>query len=78
MHRQPSRRQAEPRHQGAFATVGRNFEPVLPIPSEQDAWGAARPAAMALWRQAAADLRITKAFRAVCAQKLRRLEELRP
>jgi hypothetical protein len=57
---------------------GRSFEPVLPIPSEQDGWNAALPAAMAFWRLAAADLRITKAFRTVCAQNLRRLEQQRP
>jgi len=44
----------------------RNFEPVLPMPSEQGRWRSAARAAVAFWRAAEGDERISPDFREVC------------
>lgn len=44
----------------------RRFDPPLPLPGERAAWDAACAAALAFWRAAAADARISAAFRAEC------------
>ena len=45
----------------------RAFEPPLPLPPQRAVWHAAHGAALAFWREAAHDGRISPAFRAVCA-----------
>lgn len=52
----------------------RDFTPPLPRPDQRPAWQAAWAAAWSLWTRAAADRRISPAFRAMCAANARRLE----
>ncbi|MYM67187.1 type II toxin-antitoxin system HipA family toxin YjjJ [Pseudoduganella sp. FT55W] len=57
----------------------REYAPSLPLPAEREDWLAAADAAMAFWRVAAADERISAAFRAVCkanGKELKRLREM--
>jgi hypothetical protein len=55
----------------------REFAPALPLPAENEDWLAAADAAMVFWRAAAADERISAAFRAVCKANGRELKRLR-
>lgn len=55
----------------------REFAPSLPLPAEQADWLAAADAAMAFWRTAAADERISAGFRAVCTANGKELKRLR-
>lgn len=55
----------------------REYAPMLPMPSELDAWSAAADAAVAFWRAAAGDARITPAFRALCGRNGDRLARSR-
>ncbi|MDP9898998.1 type II toxin-antitoxin system HipA family toxin YjjJ [Variovorax ginsengisoli] len=52
----------------------RVFDPPLPLPPERAVWHAACAAALAFWRAAADDARISAAFRARCASHGDRLE----
>lgn len=54
----------------------RPFEPTLPLPAHRPAWLSACAAAIAFWRAAASDERITAGFRRLCAAHARRLDEL--
>lgn len=45
----------------------REFRPRLPLPAERELWALAAQAAVAFWKSAAADARISSGFRAVCA-----------
>jgi hypothetical protein len=51
----------------------RQFEVALPVPEQRSAWEAAGGAALLFWQQAAVDVRISAAFRAVCASNAQRL-----
>jgi hypothetical protein len=51
----------------------RQFAPVLPLPEEHEDWQAACDAAIAFWRSAAADTRISAAFRKTCAANAKAL-----
>jgi hypothetical protein len=55
----------------------REFTPSLPLPAEREDWLAAADAAMAFWRAAAADERISAGFRAVCKANGKELKRLR-
>jgi hypothetical protein len=44
----------------------RNFVPEFPTPDQRDAWSAACAVAITFWMMAAADARISEAFRAIC------------
>ena len=44
----------------------KNFAPPRPLPSEREAWQQAAQAATVLWQAAAADTRISAAFRRIC------------
>jgi len=55
----------------------REFAPLPPIPAEREAWDAARPAAIAFWERAAADARISGAFRAICAANAQHVHAMR-
>lgn len=55
----------------------REFAPSLPLPAERADWLAAADAAMAFWRTAAADERISAGFRAVCTANGKELTRLR-
>ncbi len=52
------------------------FHPPLPLPSEQEAWQAALPAASLFWEMAANDERISGDFRRVCADHAAVLRQL--
>jgi hypothetical protein len=54
----------------------RNFEPALPLPPQRGAWETACVAALGFWDRAAADDRISAAFRRTCVANARRLREL--
>ena len=54
----------------------RDYAPPLPLPAQRPAWLAACDAALAFWAEAAQDGRIGTAFRAQCADNLRRLRQL--
>ncbi len=45
----------------------REYRPRPPLPAERELWAQAAQAAVTFWRSAAADARISAAFRAVCA-----------
>jgi hypothetical protein len=54
----------------------RNFDPPLPLPAQRPAWRAACEAAVAFWRRATGDARISESFRPTaraCADRLRTL-----
>lgn len=51
----------------------RAFEPPLPLPPEQPVWAAACRAALAFWRSAEADARISVGFRALSGETALRL-----
>lgn len=53
----------------------RVFEPRLPLPSQRAAWQTACEAALSFWQQAAADARLSDAFRRHCNENMRKLEE---
>jgi len=55
----------------------REFAPALPLPLEREDWLAAADAALAFWRGAAADERISAGFRAVCKANGKELTRLR-
>jgi hypothetical protein len=55
----------------------REFAPSLPLPVEREDWLAAADAALAFWRTAAADERISAGFRAVCRANGKELKRLR-
>lgn len=55
----------------------REYIPLPPIPAEQEAWDAARPAAVAFWKRAAADARISAEFRTICSMNAQRLDSIR-
>jgi hypothetical protein len=55
---------------------GHAYEPRLPLPAQQAAWQHAAAAALVFWQRAAAEVRVSDAFRRVCggnAQTLRKL-----
>jgi hypothetical protein len=52
----------------------RAFVPPLPLPRERPVWQAAYAAALAFWRAAGGDSRISAGFRALCLQQGERLE----
>ena len=54
----------------------RSFTPPLPLPQQRDAWSTACAAAMAFWRRAALDPRISAAFRGICKANAQRLDAL--
>lgn len=51
----------------------RSFEPALPLPPQRAAWLTAGEAALSFWNRAAADERISAAFRRTCSANARRL-----
>ena len=51
----------------------RSFEPALPLPPQRAAWLSGCAAALSLWERAAADARISAAFRRICSANARRL-----
>jgi hypothetical protein len=53
----------------------RTYAPRLPLPSEKGLWSQAARAALAFWESAAADARISRGFRGVCAQNARTLQK---
>lgn len=54
----------------------RVFRPALPTPAERSSWTGALVAARVFWSRAAADRRITREFRAICAQNVQHLDGL--
>lgn len=52
----------------------REFQPALPLPTQQRAWLSGCSAALAFWRSAAADGRVSRAFRSICAASAQRVE----
>jgi len=54
----------------------RRFEPALPLPPQRPVWLTACGTALAFWDRAAADERISAAFRRTCAANAKRLREL--
>lgn len=54
----------------------RDFEPPLPLPAQREIWQVACSAAIAFWREASADRRISTAFQAVCAAKVPELNDI--
>ncbi len=54
----------------------RTFVPLLPIPTELDAWVDAAHAAIEFWGQAATDLRISEAFRQTCLENAEKVRVL--
>lgn len=44
------------------------FQPPMPRPEDQDVWGDAHRAARCFWERAAADTRLSPAFRAIASQ----------
>ena len=54
----------------------RAFEPGLPLPAQRAVWQAACVAAVDLWDRAAADSRISAAFRRICTANSRRLQQV--
>jgi len=50
------------------------LSPTLPLPAERERWLRAAPRALAFWRAAAADARISPGFRALCASNHAALE----
>jgi hypothetical protein len=55
----------------------RAFAPAPPIPTERPSFASALPAAVAFWEAAAADARISPAFRAICGANAHRLRQFR-
>jgi hypothetical protein len=53
----------------------RDFTPPLPLPPQRAVWHAAQQEALAFWRQAAQDQRISPAFRALCARHARQVSD---
>jgi hypothetical protein len=51
----------------------RSFEPALPLPPQRAAWLSSCAAALSFWERAAADERISLAFRRTCSANARRL-----
>jgi hypothetical protein len=56
-------------------TPARDFTPPLPLPPQRAVWHAAQQAALAFWRQAAQDERISAAFRALCERHARQVDD---
>jgi hypothetical protein len=54
----------------------REFEPPLPLPPQRAVWEEACRAALAFWRRAAQDPRISAEFRGVCEGNAQRLDEV--
>ncbi|WP_343629028.1 type II toxin-antitoxin system HipA family toxin YjjJ [Roseateles sp.] len=54
----------------------RDFRPKLPMPADVTSWGAAAIAAVAFWRSAANDTRISAAFRAIAERNAAHLTQL--
>ena len=54
----------------------RDFVPVAPRPEQRTPWLAAAPAALAFWRSAASDTRISSRFRSICTDNSQRLEDM--
>ncbi|WP_284619373.1 type II toxin-antitoxin system HipA family toxin YjjJ [Aquabacterium humicola] len=54
----------------------RQFEPPLPRPPQRLPWLAAFDAALTFWHAAAADARLSEAFRAICAVNATRLQDV--
>jgi len=59
---------------GEIASV--SFAPELPMPSRKQAWTQASSAAKTFWQTASIDVRISKQFRALCAENLETLSRL--
>jgi hypothetical protein len=55
----------------------REFAPALPLPAEREDWLAAADAAIAFWRVAGADARISAGFRTICKANGKELKRLR-
>ena len=54
----------------------RSFEPALPLPPQRGVWAVACAVAIGFWERAAADARISEAFRHTCAANATRLREV--
>ena len=54
----------------------RTFEPSLPLPAEREAWQAACAAAIAFWKNASQDSRVSQSFRNTCEENRKRLSAL--
>ena len=54
----------------------REFDLALPRPPQRDVWQIACSSAVAFWRQASTEPRISAAFRAICANNGEQLEEI--
>ncbi|MBK8742551.1 MAG: hypothetical protein IPM02_25035 [Betaproteobacteria bacterium] len=54
----------------------RDFIPPLPLPSQRPTWTIAATAAIEFWSSAAADKRISEAFRKICRANAARLHEM--
>ena len=54
----------------------RGFDPPLPLPAQRAIWQVACGAAVAFWREASADPRISGAFQAVCAGNVQQLNDI--
>ena len=54
----------------------RDFEPALPLPAQRTTWLAACSAAIEFWTAAAADTRITEAFRGACRRNATLLDDV--
>ena len=54
----------------------RTFEPRLPLPAQRSVWNTAGAAALLFWSRAAADSRVSDAFRKTCRANAQRLQEL--
>ena len=56
----------------------RTFQPDWPLPPQRKAWQTACAAALAFWRTASADLRISAPFRQLCEANAHTLEHVAP
>jgi HipA-like C-terminal domain len=56
--------------------AARAFDPPLPLPPQCDTWNSACAAAIAFWKQASLDTRISEGFRRTCLANAARLERV--
>jgi len=54
----------------------RSFEPPLPLPPQRPVWTSACTAAIAFWKRASQDPRISSGFRRICLASARRLQQV--
>lgn len=55
----------------------RQFIPQLPLPREAEAWKLAIAAALAFWKAASVDIRISAVFRSICQENIQQLEKVK-